>query len=234
MDHHVVMPDGAATDTQPLRHPYYPLTLDLPGYTKPTHSTTALVSTMGASIGVLLAATFYAYTAKRRRIELSQRLTALWFVMCGALHSLFELYYLVQYRTLAQEQSIVADMWKEYALSDSRYLSAVPMVRTLETITVLVTAPLCWTVAYAIWTDMHAIRHLAQLSASLLHLYSVVIYYGTEFMSPASNCRPEHIYYYGYFVAMNIPWLLVPVLLGVSSFCEIYRCMAMLRASRAP
>ncbi|KAJ2860191.1 hypothetical protein GGI22_002783 [Coemansia erecta] len=234
----LIAPNSVATrggGTLPAQHPYFPPTLELPaGYTAPAHTTAVLVSTMGASIALLLAATFCIYTARRRRIALSQRLTALWFVLCGALHSLFELYYLAHYRTLAQEQTMVADMWKEYALSDSRYLGAVPMVRALEAITVLATAPLCWTVAYAIWCDMHAIRHLAQLSASLLHLYSVAIYFGTEFMSPASNCRPEPVYRLGYFVGMNIPWVLVPVFLGTISFWEIYRCMALLQTFRSP
>ncbi|KAJ2553308.1 hypothetical protein EV175_002987, partial [Coemansia sp. RSA 1933] len=205
------------------QHPYFPPTLELPGYTAPTHKTATLVSSMGACLAALLASTYCVLAAKRHPITLPQRLTALWFVMCGALHSLFELYYLAHHKTLAQDQSVVADMWKEYALSDSRYLSASPMVRALESITVLATAPLCWIAAYAIWADLHAIRHLAQLSASLLHLYSVAIYFGTEFMGPASNCRPEPLYYYGYFIAMNAPWVLVPVLLGVSSFRVIYR-----------
>ncbi|KAJ2664029.1 hypothetical protein IWW48_001041 [Coemansia sp. RSA 1200] len=237
MDHHPRAPFNDI-GTRPL-HPYYPPTLELPGYAEPTHTTSALVLTMGASISVLILLASRLYWTKHNNtvggggIPLPDRLAALWFVVCGALHAVFELYYIVHSATLAQEQSLVADMWKEYALSDSRYVAATPMVRALESVTVLVTGPLCWTVAYAIWsgkTHHYPVRHLAQLSASLLHLYSVIIYYGTELMgSTVSNCRPERIYYYGYFVAMNLPWLLVPLVLGVASFCEIHKSMALVQ-----
>ncbi|KAJ2520486.1 hypothetical protein H4217_002012 [Coemansia sp. RSA 1939] len=226
-------------DTRPP-HPYCPPTLELPGYAEPAHRTSALVLTMGASITVLILAASRLYWTRHTNavsggggIPLPDRLAALWFVVCGALHTVFELYYIVHSATLAQERTLVADLWKEYALSDSRYVAATPMVRALESVTVLVTGPLCWTVAYATWsgkTHLHPVRHLAQLSASLLHLYSVSIYYGTELVGSAvSNCRPEHIYYYGYFVAMNLPWLLVPLVLGVASFREIYKSMALVQ-----
>ncbi|KAI9501011.1 Emopamil-binding protein, partial [Coemansia spiralis] len=204
-------------------HPYYPPSLVLDGYNAPKRSTFALVSTMGGAIGVLLSVTYLAYSWKRtaKTISLADRLVAMWFVMCGAMHSLFELYYLTHYSTLCNSQEFAADMWKEYAKSDSRYLSQMPLVFALESITVFVTAPLCWAAAYGVWKSRPEIRHLSQLAASLLHIYSVVLYFGTELLSPESNCRPEPLYYYGYFIAMNIPWLLVPSYLAYNSVGEM-------------
>jgi cholestenol delta-isomerase len=46
------------------------------------------------------------------------------------------------------------------------------------------------------------------------HLYGVALYYGTcgfaEHMRGLSYSRPEAVYYWGYFVGMNAPWVVVP------------------------
>jgi cholestenol delta-isomerase len=46
------------------------------------------------------------------------------------------------------------------------------------------------------------------------HLYGVALYYGTcgfaEHMRGLSYSRPETLYYWGYYVGMNAPWVVVP------------------------
>jgi hypothetical protein len=46
------------------------------------------------------------------------------------------------------------------------------------------------------------------------HLYGVALYYGTcgftEHMHGVSYSRPEGLYYWGYYVGMNAPWVVVP------------------------
>ncbi|KAJ2612217.1 hypothetical protein H4S08_002792 [Coemansia sp. RSA 1365] len=153
----------------------------------------------------------------------------MWFVLCGSMHSGFELYYLVHFRSIAGTQDILGDMWKEYAKSDSRYLSQSSMVLALETITVTVIGPLCWGAAYGIWSRRLTVRYLCQLAASVLHLYSVLVYYGTELLSPESNCRPEAQYFLGYFVLANLPWVLVPLYLAISSTSRICHSMRVAR-----
>ncbi|KAJ2063582.1 hypothetical protein GGI17_001657 [Coemansia sp. S146] len=205
-------------------HPYFPQSLELSGYTPPTQSPFALVSVMGGTLGAVIVCTYVAFTRRRVRgwvLGRLDRLVAMWFVLCAALHCVYELYYLLHFRTLVATQDILASTWKEYAKSDSRYLAQVPLVFALESITVTVTGPLCLVAAYGIWTQSLGIRHIAQLCASMLHLYSVMVYFGTEMMAAESNCRPETLYYYGYFMAMNAPWVVVPLVLATQSFGAI-------------
>jgi hypothetical protein len=46
------------------------------------------------------------------------------------------------------------------------------------------------------------------------HLYGVALYYGTcgfaEHMGGMVYSRPEGLYYWGYYVGMNMPWAVVP------------------------
>ncbi|KAJ1959465.1 hypothetical protein GGI12_004323 [Dipsacomyces acuminosporus] len=154
----------------------------------------------------------------------------MWFVLCGALHCGFELYYVLHFTTINASTDILASLWKEYAKSDSRYLAQVPLVLILECITVFFVGPMCWLTVHGIYARS-ALRHVSQLVVCVLHLYSVALYYGTELIAPESNCRPEPLYYYGYFVAMNAPWVLVPLYLLVASTRELYQ--GMLTAQRA-
>ncbi|KAJ2832977.1 hypothetical protein GGI24_001016 [Coemansia furcata] len=228
-----------------IQHPYFPQSLELDGYTPPTQSPLALVSVMGSALGAILACTYALFASRRirgRALKRSDQLVAIWFVLCAALHCVYELYYLLHFRTLVVTQDILASTWKEYAKSDSRYLAQVPLVFALETITVTVTGPLClvsaygiWlkfltgplclVSAYGIWSQSLGVRHIAQLCASVLHLYSVGLYFGTEIIATESSCRPEALYYYGYFIAMNAPWGLVPLVLVTQSFGAISRGM---------
>ena len=53
----------------------------------------------------------------------------------GFIHLFFEGYFVINNTDLASRNSIFAQLWKEYALSDSRYLSSDPSVVCLEFIT---------------------------------------------------------------------------------------------------
>ncbi|KAJ1725139.1 hypothetical protein LPJ61_005669, partial [Coemansia biformis] len=200
----------------------------LAGYIAPTRGAAELGLAMAAAVGLLLAAADTALRRRRQRagrLAAADRAAALWFVMCGAMHSVFELYYLAHFRTVLGQRDVLGEMWKEYAKSDSRYVAQSPVVRALETVTVAAVGPLCWAAAYGVWARRPAVRHLGQLAASVLHVYSVLLYYGTELAAEQSNCRPEAQYYWGYFVLANLPWLVVPGLLAAASAAHITRCM---------
>lgn len=55
----------------------------------------------------------------------------------GFLHLFFEGYYVYNHQSLASLQSIPAQIWKEYALSDSRYLTEDIFVLSIETVTMV-------------------------------------------------------------------------------------------------
>ncbi len=55
---------------------------------------------------------------------------------------------------------------------------------------------------------------MLQIAVSIGHLYGVALYYGTcsfEYhLRGNSHSRPEFLYYWVYYVAFNMPWMVVP------------------------
>ncbi|KJZ77029.1 hypothetical protein HIM_03350 [Hirsutella minnesotensis 3608] len=132
----------------------------------------------------------------------------------GFLHIAFEGYYIVHRRRIAGLQTIPAQLWKEYALSDSRYLTSDTFTVCVETITVLVWGPLCL-LAFASTVRRHRLRHALQVVVCTAHLYGCALYYATNWVehlaTGVSYSRPEWLYYWLYYVGFNLPWILVPL-----------------------
>lgn len=57
--------------------------------------------------------------------------------IAGSLHCFFEGYFIVHHDRMGSRQDIIGQLWKEYALSDSRYMTADTLVLCMETITVV-------------------------------------------------------------------------------------------------
>lgn len=114
---------------------------------------------------------------------------------------------------MASSQSLPAQLWKEYALSDSRYLTHDPLVLTLETITVLVWGPLSFLTTSSI-VSQDALRYPLQIIVSVGHIYGCAIYYTTSFieyyLTGVTHWRPEAQYFWAYFLTANLPWIVVP------------------------
>lgn len=118
-------------------HPYYPLDLVLDHYVPNTYSMkdtlTLLFSTFGA---ITIGSIALSYPKRHSTIKgLGNQLTFLWFFMCGFIHLFLEGYFGIYHATLAGDQSPLAQVWKEYSLSDSRYLSSDSFVLIMERIT---------------------------------------------------------------------------------------------------
>ncbi|KAI9480070.1 hypothetical protein LPJ78_002404 [Coemansia sp. RSA 989] len=198
-------------------HPYVPTALELPGYVAPEHSALALCLVMGVAVSVVTGA---AYAVLRQRVRGGELAAGVWFAVSGSMHSTFELYYVAYARTLAARRDIVSSLWKEYAKSDSRYIAGAAVVRVQEAATVAVVGPLCWLALWGIWTRRGWARDIGQLAASVLHMQGVLLYYGAELVGEP-GCRPEAQYFYGYFVAANAAWLVVPLWLAGSSMARM-------------
>lgn len=131
----------------------------------------------------------------------------------GTLHCFFEGFFVFNQATLGSGQSLFAQLWKEYALSDSRYLSGDPTVLCAEAITVFVWGPLCFTTAILILVSS-PYRHALQAMISLAHIYGDVLYISTSladlYFRGVSYCRPEPCYFWFYFLFLNLIWIFVP------------------------
>jgi cholestenol delta-isomerase len=57
--------------------------------------------------------------------------------IAGSLHCFFEGYFMIHHDHMASAQDLFGQLWKEYALSDSRYMTSDTLVLCMETITVV-------------------------------------------------------------------------------------------------
>lgn len=83
----------------------------------------------------------------------------------------------------------------------------------METITAVFWGPLSFLLAGLITTNHH-LRHPLQLVVSLGQLYGDILYYATALFNHVvhrmSYSRPEGCYFWGYFVFMNVFWVVIP------------------------
>ncbi|KAF9301122.1 hypothetical protein BGZ74_007080 [Mortierella antarctica] len=205
-------------------HPYYPLDLVLDHYVPNTYSMkdtlTLLFSTFGA---ITIGSIALSYPKRHSTIKgLGNQLTFLWFVMCGFIHLFLEGYFSVHHATLAGDQHPLAQVWKEYSLSDSRYLSSDSFVLIMESITAFAWGPLAFFAAKTMYYNTPA-RHVAQLILSLGQIYGCVLYYLTTMVEGSPHCDPHPYYYYFYFAFFNIFWIVVPTILMHNSVKNLYR-----------
>ncbi|KAK3842845.1 MAG: Emopamil binding protein-domain-containing protein [Linnemannia gamsii] len=195
-------------------HPYFPRDLVLDHYVPNTN--TVFQTLVYVGIGFLsVAALVLALGYSRRNTTLQRnkdKFAFFWFILSGMLNIFFEAYYEYNHATLAGDNHPVAQVWKEYALSDSRYLSSDSFVRVVETITTLVWGPLSMYCAWSVYHNSPS-RHIVQLMLSVGQLYSCTLYYATSIFEGSPHCDPDPYYYYIYFWSFNAPWLMTPLVL---------------------
>ncbi|KAL2871935.1 EXPERA domain-containing protein [Aspergillus lucknowensis] len=198
-------------------HPYYPPDAQIYNYSPNTATVLSLLLTASAGTTALLGATYILTIWARPNLSKANRFAVLWFVLSGTLHCFFEGYFIVNHTRMASAQDFFGQLWKEYALSDSRYLTSDTLVLCMETITVLVWGPMCFGVAYSILSN-HSLRHPLQIIVCMAHLYGDTLYYSTSLFDDYARgrpyCRPESVYFWIYYFLMNFIWIVIP-------FCKL-------------
>ncbi|KAL5614813.1 hypothetical protein BROUX41_004902 [Berkeleyomyces rouxiae] len=194
-------------------HPYYPTDLVIDLFQPNTTPLWLLASAFAGLICCVLAGVGAASKRANRHLTTSEMLTVSWFALCAFLHCCFEGYFVLFHREVAGRQDLFAQLWKEYSLSDSRYLVSDPFMVCIETVTVLVWGPLSIAAAAAV-VQRSPLRALLSTLVSVGHLYGVVLYFATCFAEQAltgrAHSRPEFLYFWVYFAGCNIPWAIVP------------------------
>ncbi|KAK3357364.1 Emopamil-binding protein [Lasiosphaeria hispida] len=203
-------------------HPYYPPGVHIPGGYSP--NTLAISTLLGAfsmvTVAIVAVVQLFAKHVNPA-MRKSDQLTLAWFTLCAFLHCLFEGYFISNHERIAASQDLFAQLWKEYALSDSRYMTSDPFMLCIETLTVFIWGPLSIVTAVLIirekGSNTSRLRHILQSVVSVGHLYGVALYYGTcyfeERYKGVSYNRPEFLYYWTYYVGLNSPWAIVPAVL---------------------
>ncbi|KAF9979423.1 hypothetical protein BGZ65_006603 [Modicella reniformis] len=212
--------------TKRVVHPYYPVDLVLDHYVPNTFTMKDTLIVLFSAFGsIAVGALILSYQRRQSTLKgLGNQLTFLWYAMCGFIHFFLEGYFGVYHRTLAGDQFFLAQIWKEYALSDSRYLSSDSFVLIMERITAFAWGPLAFYTAYAMYFNTPG-RHVAQLIISLGQIYGCVLYYLTTMVEGSPHCDPHPYYYYFYFGFFNIFWMVVPSILMSNSIKHLYRAM---------
>ncbi|KAF6032414.1 EBP [Bugula neritina] len=112
----------------------------------------------------------------------------------------------------------LSQLWKEYALGDSRYMTKDSFTVCMESITAFVEGPLCF---FTVWcfVKQYSCRYLCQLCVSLGQFYGCVLYFLTAWMEDFKHGPMYHpLYFWFYFVFMNVIWIVIPLLLIIDSW----------------
>ncbi|KAF3766738.1 hypothetical protein M406DRAFT_29095, partial [Cryphonectria parasitica EP155] len=204
-------------------HPYYPPGVVIQGYVANTLSTPAILMYFCSLCAAALSPAFFLINRRRSGLPSSELATALWFVLCGYIHIVVEGYFAFNHSTLGGDGGLMGQMWKEYSLSDSRYLTSDTFTVCMETITAVFWGPLSLLCAYYIAAD-HPARHPVQFIVSLGQLYGDVLYYAIctfeELVRETAYSRPDRAYFWGYYVLLNSFWIVIPSILLLQSTRE--------------
>ncbi|KAI8053933.1 putative EBP domain protein [Syncephalis plumigaleata] len=198
-----------------VNHPYYPRDASIPHYVPNTESGIYLVTKFAALLGTIgIAAFIFAgrgYTPKKQGgVPIVDRIAFAWLIVSGFIHIFFEGYFVYYNRTIAGHSTLFGQLWKEYSLSDSRYLRSDLFMVCMEGITAVIDGPLCLLAARALFTGSPH-RHVLQLTVSVCQIYGLVLYYLTEVFAEKSNSNPHWLYYWVYFVGVNFLWMAIPL-----------------------
>ncbi|KAG2199964.1 hypothetical protein INT46_000440 [Mucor plumbeus] len=117
-----------------ISHPYAPAEIEIPLYVPNEKSTPELLIIAGSIMTILVG-----LSCAISRSPFSKNTTSTtrftWFFICGLMHCGFEGYWLWNRTTIASQNDIFAQLWKEYAHGDSRYLANDELLLTLEIMT---------------------------------------------------------------------------------------------------
>ncbi|KAG6313833.1 hypothetical protein E4U22_000604 [Claviceps purpurea] len=206
-------------------HPYYPPTASIPSYRANETPLPRVLIIFAAMVGGVTGLAYW--QTSRLRLRALDKWAAMWFALC---------YFLLHRAAIPQQQTLFAQLWKEYALSDSRYLTLDVFTVCIEFITVFVWGPLSWLTLFAILRDS-PFRHVGQVIVCTAHLFGVALYYGTNWgdyrASGVSYSRPEVLYYWVYYAGFNAPWVVVPVVLLLDSSKDIAKAFRALHQQQS-
>ncbi|KAJ1920756.1 ATP-binding protein [Mycoemilia scoparia] len=211
-----------------INHPYYPRDPNLLPHYRPSNLTiVGAFGVLGSGIAIVIVLSVLAIKFSNRRVPLTcgEKLTFGWFMVCGLIHIVLEGYFSFNHKTIAGNEHILADLWREYSHSDSRYLTSDTFTVLMEGITAIFDGSMAVVAAYGIINDS-PFRHVAQILCSLAQLYGNVLYLSTAYMDNFVAANPHPFYFYGYFVFMNAIWIVIPTILVFQSSKAIYEGMS--------
>ncbi|XP_059383009.1 3-beta-hydroxysteroid-Delta(8),Delta(7)-isomerase [Carassius carassius] len=211
-----------------ITHPYWPRNLSIPNYVANDRSMSEILIFLFSVSGTLLLAT-WSLTGRKvsgSRLSGGRRLALCWFTVCGFIHGVIEGWFSLYYTIIPEDQSFLSQLWKEYSKGDSRYAIADNFTVSMETVTACLWGPFSILIVVAFLYN-HSYRFVLQLIVSLGQLYGAVLYFFTEHRDGYIHSEYGHpIYFWFYFVFMNILWIVIPFILIMDSWCQLSACQS--------
>ncbi|KAK4556740.1 hypothetical protein LTR86_006311 [Recurvomyces mirabilis] len=213
-------------------NPYYPPGSQILNYAANSWSVPALLGIFFSTCAVLFTSTYFVAKRVDKTLTSAELSQIMWFVLSGCIHVFFEGYYAANFMNLGEKQTLIGQMWKEYAFSDSRYLTQNAFVLCMETVTSVFWGPGCLIIAAMIMLR-HPLRHPIQIIVSMGQFYGDVLYYTTSafdhYVLGVTYSRPETFYFWFYFVLMNAFWIVIPGYLIYDSTIQSARAISRLQ-----
>ncbi|XP_034445321.1 3-beta-hydroxysteroid-Delta(8),Delta(7)-isomerase [Hippoglossus hippoglossus] len=213
----------AASSASGVPHPYWPRDLLIPTYVDNDRSMSEILVFLFSVSGLFLLVTWL-ITGRRGaagRLGTWRRLALCWFAVCGFIHCAIEGWFSLYYDIIPGDQSLLSQLWKEYSKGDSRYVIADNFTVCMETVTALLWGPSSFWAVFAFLTNK-PYRYVLQLIISLGQLYGVVLYFFTEHRDGYTHSELGHpIYFWFYFVFMNVLWFFIPLVLIVDAWRQM-------------
>ncbi|KAH8692321.1 putative cholestenol delta-isomerase [Talaromyces proteolyticus] len=194
-------------------HPYYPLGVHIPGYIENVNSVVTLIGQFAVLWAAVVGLAWVTIGFLRPGAKYADRLAFVWFCLTASIHLFFEGYFVVNHATLGGYSHLFAELWKEYSLSDSRYLRSDAFLVSMECITAVCWGPLGFFISYCIIVQ-HPVRYALQIVICLGQIYGDLLYFATSlfdlYHTGLEFSRPESYYFWMYYFFMNFIWIVIP------------------------
>ena len=73
-----------------VKHPYYPLDIDIAGYVANASTVLSLLGSFIAGCAAIFGLTYLTVKRINPRLPVTELITVMWFVLCGCIHLFFE------------------------------------------------------------------------------------------------------------------------------------------------
>ncbi|XP_068607659.1 3-beta-hydroxysteroid-Delta(8),Delta(7)-isomerase [Brachionichthys hirsutus] len=209
-------------------HPFWPRDLLIPNYVANDRSMSEILAFLFCVSGVILLVTWLitGWRGAPGRLGTWRRLAVCWFAVCGFIHCAIEGWFTLYYDIIPGDQSFLSQLWKEYSKGDSRYVIADNFTVCMEIITAWLWGPFSFLAVFAYLTNK-PYRFALQLIISLGQLYGAVLYFFTEHRDGYAHSHFGHpVYFWFYFIFMNVLWILIPLMLIVDSWRQLSAAQA--------
>ncbi|KAM9334344.1 emopamil-binding protein-like [Symphorus nematophorus] len=186
-------------------------------------SLVSLYSLLACSIQLLAAALLTRRFGGRSSAD--DRWILLWLFYDVIVHLTLEgpFVYMSLVGTVETSEGPLAELWKEYGKSDSRWLISDPTIISIEILTVFLDSLLALLLIHAVLTDKYY-RHFLQIALSVCELYGGWMTFCPEWLMGSPHLDTSSwLHLWVYLVFFNGVWVLVPVLLLVQSWFSLRR-----------